>query len=483
MWTIQEVALARKALLICGSSEIDWDVFVYAAYRLSKYEGEAYGSSGSASELWAAADLHHTVTEMFSSRVTVSDLRSRIPTTVSSILFGTGGKGATDPKDRVYSLYGIFTALGVHIPKPDYTRDLHNIYREATQAAILADESLEALEHTLGLSSLTTNGMASWADTWTDQHVARGISSMFSASSHGSSPAYSFSEDGRKLTVRGQIIDTVSARSKIVAMEDGPDQPGDDVRVTLAPFTTKTVKMYQEWILLLHQIPGFPGYIAGDSAPRAFHRMLVQDGSMTPDGVMQLPTLEKGFLKWYGLMVSNLDEETKLPNATARDYLDWLPESLYYLTKTEEWDIMQAILADREEAGLFQMHADYHSKLKVMFLTEGGLIGTASRLVEEGDMVVLVAGVSVPLLLRPTGQDEGEFKVVGPAYVQGVMYGERWEEGNTAGGTARNCCCIGPWFWGRKAAETRRLTGSQAEGMGPEAIHPTTGPGDFIILV
>lgn len=48
----------------------------------------------------------------------------------------------------------------------------------------------------------------------------------------------------------------------------------------------------------------------------------------------------------------------------------------------------------------------------------------------EGDVIVLAKGGRVPLVLRPDEQDGGDryWKVVGEAYVQGIMDGEGWDE-------------------------------------------------------
>lgn len=48
------------------------------------------------------------------------------------------------------------------------------------------------------------------------------------------------------------------------------------------------------------------------------------------------------------------------------------------------------------------------------------------RLLREGDEIVLVKGGMVPLVLRARG--EGRWKLVGDAYVHGIMHGEAFDE-------------------------------------------------------
>lgn len=59
-----------------------------------------------------------------------------------------------------------------------------------------------------------------------------------------------------------------------------------------------------------------------------------------------------------------------------------------------------------------------------MFCTEKGYLGTAPWTVVEGDVVMLVAGASVPYVFRPSERTEGSWELVGEAYCHGVMFGE-----------------------------------------------------------
>lgn len=60
------------------------------------------------------------------------------------------------------------------------------------------------------------------------------------------------------------------------------------------------------------------------------------------------------------------------------------------------------------------------------FLTDKGHMGIASDNVKDGDDVVLVAGLNLPMVLSPTA--DGNHRVIGPAYIEGLMYGELWSE-------------------------------------------------------
>jgi hypothetical protein len=61
--------------------------------------------------------------------------------------------------------------------------------------------------------------------------------------------------------------------------------------------------------------------------------------------------------------------------------------------------------------------------------TKKGYVGWAHDKAEQGDAIFLLAGCSVPVILR--ARAEGGYTVVGDAYVQGIMDGEVVEEGQS----------------------------------------------------
>jgi len=63
-----------------------------------------------------------------------------------------------------------------------------------------------------------------------------------------------------------------------------------------------------------------------------------------------------------------------------------------------------------------------------MFRTRGGYLGMGSVSVEPGDQVWVVKGGDVPLVLRPKN---GRYRLIGEAYVHGIMRGEAVRVGCT----------------------------------------------------
>jgi len=58
-----------------------------------------------------------------------------------------------------------------------------------------------------------------------------------------------------------------------------------------------------------------------------------------------------------------------------------------------------------------------------LFITECGRFVLGPSFLQEGDICCVLFGCRVPFVIRPTSTS-GHFKVLGPSYIDGAMYGE-----------------------------------------------------------
>lgn len=70
----------------------------------------------------------------------------------------------------------------------------------------------------------------------------------------------------------------------------------------------------------------------------------------------------------------------------------------------------------------FQTSMKEVSQGRRVILTTGNFLGMGPRSTREGDQVWVLKGTNVPFVLRPLS--DGQFSLVGEAYVHGIMYGE-----------------------------------------------------------
>lgn len=56
-----------------------------------------------------------------------------------------------------------------------------------------------------------------------------------------------------------------------------------------------------------------------------------------------------------------------------------------------------------------------------LFTTDDGRLGIGPRTAVKGDLLAVIAGCELPVVLRPAGH---QYRIVGPAFVDGISYGE-----------------------------------------------------------
>ena len=96
--------------------------------------------------------------------------------------------------------------------------------------------------------------------------------------------------------------------------------------------------------------------------------------------------------------------------------LSWVPLDKGPLLNTDKWKIITAIEQDLHTA-FFSDQAIAHARARAFFTTEEGYIGTAGSMIEIGDRIALISGVSVPLVLR---MDEGginHFRLISKGFI------------------------------------------------------------------
>jgi hypothetical protein len=82
-------------------------------------------------------------------------------------------------------------------------------------------------------------------------------------------------------------------------------------------------------------------------------------------------------------------------------------------------------LASNNDAGFFDEASFLSCKRTRFFVTSGGYMGKGLKAIQEGDLVALIAGVDMPIIIRKEGD---LYRVKGPAYIHGIMKGEKWPE-------------------------------------------------------
>jgi len=416
MWTIQEVTLAsvERVIVYCGEQTLPWFFLV-----------TALGYLESAKYRWGnwheAMQLQTVLSKQLMGRRHPFDVEEsenlQRSINMLQILTLAREKVSTDPKDKVFALFGVFHELKLTIPQPDYRCSLEQVYAEAAISCIEHDESLQVLFH--APSDHRRPELPSWVPDWSDigwrdpDPRSGSIRSAFSAAGT-SKPEWSYSGDYFTLSVKGKVIDSITSVGDKMNIETNADSGIQDnliinardiigntnwkFKALLDTMETASA-VFKNWVNISSEFQVYPNH---EAVKFALKRTLVEDEPAKSE-------TDESFEAWYQLMTSP-SPVSDTTSAEQRNFQSFL--SLQLSTGS---------------ASRYHLRALAHSAKKRFFMTSNGFFGTAADIINGGDLVATVAGLDMPVILRST---EDGYLFVAHAYVHGIMGGEAWSNQN-----------------------------------------------------
>lgn len=159
VWTLQEVAFARKCMIICGQSKVDWETFGGAYNGTPQLRASKSAENLFRSRWW----LYLSLRDVSPKQIALTRDEDTAETELE-LLAGIRNMKATVPHDRVYSLYSVFRAIGISLPSPNYRKDIAEVFREVTIAYIRNRQSLDII--TITTPPKEGSGYPSWVPDW-----------------------------------------------------------------------------------------------------------------------------------------------------------------------------------------------------------------------------------------------------------------------------------------------------------------------------
>lgn len=341
-------------------------------------------------------------------------------------------------KDHIFGIYTILQKLGANLPQPDYGRPVDQIFAEAARLAVENDNRLYILSFVNRLEE--RENWPSWVPTWNEQLNSVALDERWFKAALGSPPLFTFSGDSRCLTVKAKKIDVVALKADRSPLLGDPYTMADDIGQAAASIesTINAVKAFQEWMIVMHTWRLFGRMVSspygdGEEQTLAFLQVLMQDCTAVPESLGKFGEILRGFQPWQQLL-SAMNPGSSTPMTVIEAMLEpedvvsgGLPENKRHLVQTPEWKI-HSVISKNPGASLFDHHATLGCKGKVFFITARGYFGVAPASIRQGDAVVLVSGFQTPLLVRPVEDGGIACRLLGPAYVMGMMKGELWPQ-------------------------------------------------------
>ena len=415
VWVIQEITVAKDAVVICGSSHCQWSHLITTAKYVEDHSLTAI----------TRVDPQRVIKFVDLSQ----RFREGLPQLLLELLSQARDSYSTDDRDKVFALLGIAADAEYSLLKPNYSKPLVDVYTTLTKHLIERDRSLDVLsavedrqfrlkrdrEQDKQIEGLEENDLPmdsqlpSWVSDW---EVHRPSSPFILHPAFGTMRAAgptqsicNFSADGLSLFAYGAAFDRVAYVGDSF-MESVPASgslfPEPDMinirsrtRYAQDAMDFMTEQRVRQWEKMARDLKAYP---TGEDILDTFVKTLVA-GDASFDGLPrgQLHAYYAAWRKYWRLSGAN---DPNLIHAT-------------YETNTAE----EILLASQLLRG--QLKAAYGRRF---FTTSGKYMGLAQSGVRIGHVVVILHGGKTPYLLQRLGS--GGYRFIGECYVHGCMNGE-----------------------------------------------------------
>lgn len=268
VWTLQEIALnLNVAVFYCGDQSIKWSTMRLAMSRMKKGIFDHYILLKDALYPYLELQDVQQWRSVWSLDPQISDHCLKFepldgPRPQISRILGSGRNNkCSDPKDKVFRLFGLCHFLNVPMPELDYRKSVEQIFFEVTRAIVYDEENLNILYETGGPSR--NPRLPSWVPDWEHGWAYTCGAPLtrtegFSAGGQKSPDSVTIDSDPQMLKVRGKIVDVISHSRKSIPVFQNLPFPAVVDSIPLA-HTDVTADLsisweaFREWVQCLRQ--------------------------------------------------------------------------------------------------------------------------------------------------------------------------------------------------------------------------------------
>jgi hypothetical protein len=197
IWIIQEVVMATRAILVCGTLEIEWEPVRDFARSLQK--------GGSLGNL----EYEENAPGIVSVNV-MADLKAGNGIDLLSLLIKTRTYKSTEAVDKVFTLMNLASNphdVGVTV---DYSMKAPEVWEKLATHSLTVHKSLLCLFN----AGMYSSSRQSWVPDWSSIDEHRACLALYGKerfrASEGTETSLRISEDLQTLTIHGFVVDTIS---------------------------------------------------------------------------------------------------------------------------------------------------------------------------------------------------------------------------------------------------------------------------------
>ena len=141
MWTVQELSLGADALILCGDSEMPWLGITIAMTWLGLIEKSTAPNAANDSQFLNVLHIYQRLRGIIQPcpipRLLTEQQKDR---RISTMVRFAHPLSSWDPRDKIYGLYGCFSAAGYRNLLPvDYDQPVSQVYSEYARSTMLRE--------------------------------------------------------------------------------------------------------------------------------------------------------------------------------------------------------------------------------------------------------------------------------------------------------------------------------------------------------
>ncbi|KAK5692396.1 hypothetical protein LTR97_010704 [Elasticomyces elasticus] len=407
VWTMQEVVVARNAVVYCGARSAPWESFtklrqVMRERALTNAARVAFNDVRNEALQYLQKSEFIYATDMAGAYQAGRRMQ------LGDLLLASGSRQAKEPQDHVYALLGI--ASDAASIRPDYTQPVQSVF---TQALITVVNAQPLFLDFLQFGALVERkpGMPSWYIDFAGGRKTSSIGALLQGCATGNISATRLSDDGMKLTVAGWRIDQIEYVGRYV--RDGP-QAEHDLSAPCPP------PVLHEWLQHIQNNPNCVHRYGDASSLLAGFYLSLTAGTYLSSGSMSYTGLGRTPKTSWHYVSSAVKQSAEAWFAATELQGRKLNSDNDKVWKAE-------FMVNFRASKLFRHCAVQHLRDRAFIVTKEGFIGIAPNDACAGDVIALVLGAGTPVVLRPSEGIVGEYEWVGAAWVAGIMSGEMYE--------------------------------------------------------
>lgn len=442
MWVFQEIVLAGKAEVYCGSTTVDWEFF----QLFDKIMGNR--------QFWIdAQNSHPWIFDLRKAEFRIAHLMvsREDATSIHNVLQPTRHLECQDQRDKLYALLGVCPSL-VHDLRPDYSIAPREVYTTFSRNQILKDGNLSIL----GTAGLSQNehrddiGLPSWvlglrtADGVDIRYLAGMFSQRFDAAGPAEA-AIDFLDDGdyRILKTPASFTDVIDIRGNLLDCGDEDKTALDRFCTMENAFMPSVAQVRQFFCAIIFQDATFYGQADDSQIQKEIKTGLYDDilagvcGDLRKSNMgtatQYVRECQKERLK--RLVLGFTQECSRYFGSRTgfiADLLDSFQDTGLQLQRGPQHEPLEPYSAEELDLSRRDFSARAEKvrgkEISAICRTLKGSIGIGPKSTQPGDQIALVMGCRVPLVLRQHGDF---YRLVGPCYVAGMMQGEAVRDGES----------------------------------------------------